>query len=217
MGYPTPNLIPAAITGRMLLIPDDIGIVQAFWGALLPLTFSSSWQPVGAITPTQIASVCQEIVWDALDGVPALTGSVFPIITLVPPSGALLCDGTTYLRTQYPLLYDVLDTHFKIDADHFFVPDLRGRTLVGAGAGSGLTPRAVNDQFGEESHTLVTSEIPSHLHSESGAVPTLINGGLEAPAASATPTATVTGSTGGDGAHNNIQPSIALNYAVWAV
>lgn len=91
---------------------------------------------------------------------------------------------------------------------------------------------------GEQTHQLVVSEMPSHFHTEephnhtltphehteSAAIPTVINGGLEAPAPSATPAPSVTGfasdtiapasatidPTGGDGSHNNVQPTMAL-------
>ena len=40
-------------------------------------------------------------------------------------------------------------------------PDARGRTLIGAGTGPGLTARALGATGGEESHTLTVAEIPS--------------------------------------------------------
>jgi microcystin-dependent protein len=43
-------------------------------------------------------------------------------------------------------------------------PDLRGRFVLGAGAGAGLTSRSVNDKGGEEAHKLTLDEMPSHAH-----------------------------------------------------
>ena len=43
-------------------------------------------------------------------------------------------------------------------------PDLRGRFVLGQGAGSGLTARTINEIGGEETHLLTSSEIPSHTH-----------------------------------------------------
>jgi microcystin-dependent protein len=40
----------------------------------------------------------------------------------------------------------------------------RQRVVVGAGQGSGLTSRAVNDTGGAASVALVTAELPSHNH-----------------------------------------------------
>ena len=50
----------------------------------------------------------------------------------------------------------------------FYVPDLRGRSPVGAGAGTGLTTRALGATGGAETHQLVTGEIPAHNHTDSG-------------------------------------------------
>lgn len=43
-------------------------------------------------------------------------------------------------------------------------PDLRGRTLLGAGQGSGLTERGFASIGGSESTTITGSQIPSHGH-----------------------------------------------------
>jgi hypothetical protein len=43
-------------------------------------------------------------------------------------------------------------------------PDLRGRTLIGAGLGAGLSSRALGQQAGEETHQLTVAEMPSHNH-----------------------------------------------------
>ena len=50
----------------------------------------------------------------------------------------------------------------------FCVPDLRGRGPIGAGAGTGLTARALGTTGGAETHTLQTTEIPAHNHADSG-------------------------------------------------
>lgn len=60
------------------------------------------------------------------------------------PAGWALCDGTTH--------YGVVS------------PDLRGRFVLGAGSGAGLTPRTVGQSGGEETHTLTLGEMPSHSH-----------------------------------------------------
>ena len=45
------------------------------------------------------------------------------------------------------------------------MPDLRGRTAIGAGQAAGLTERTIGQACGEESHTLSIAEIPQHTHS----------------------------------------------------
>ena len=93
------------------------------------------------------------------------------------------------------------------------LPKMLGRALAGAGAGSGLTSRALGATVGEETHTLTTGEMPSHQHGL----------GLKRAAA----TGTVGGSfyltdsgddlsdaAGSGGAHNNVQPTSFLNFMI---
>jgi microcystin-dependent protein len=50
------------------------------------------------------------------------------------PSGYLICDGSSYLREDYPDLFDAIkDTYGAEDDYHFNVPDFRGMFLRGAG------------------------------------------------------------------------------------
>jgi len=141
-----------------------------------------------------------------------MIGMIFPIVTIDPPPNVLPCDGSTYLRVDYPNLYDVLDTPFIVDADHFLVPDLRGRTIIGAG---GAFSNA--DTGGEETHTLTVDEIPSHDHTIPATITTLVVEPGEVTALTPVPIITSnTGLTGGGGAHNNMQPYYALNYGIVA-
>jgi len=146
-----------------------------------------------------------------------MIGLIIPFVTSDPPPNVLPCDGSTYLRVDYPILYDVLDSHFVIDADHFTVPDLRGRTVIGSGDGSGLTTRNVADTGGEEVHQLTEDELASHTHTIQSTITTLVVEPGEVTALTPVPLITSnTGSTGGDVAHNNMQPFFALNYGVIA-
>ena len=49
-------------------------------------------------------------------------------------------------------------------------PDLRGRFVLGAGAGTSLTARSVGDKGGEEKHTMTISEMPAHTHTATATV-----------------------------------------------
>ena len=82
------------------------------------------------------------------------------------PTGYLLCDGAPYARTDYANLYSVIGVAFGAGdgTTTFNVPDLRGRVPMGAGAGAGLTARALGARGGEESHVLSAAEMPSHGH-----------------------------------------------------
>lgn len=50
------------------------------------------------------------------------------------PSGWLLCQGQSLLRTDYPDLFNVIGTAFgSVDSTHFSLPDARECALVGSG------------------------------------------------------------------------------------
>jgi microcystin-dependent protein len=146
-----------------------------------------------------------------------MIGLIVPFVTADPMPNVLPCDGSTYLRVDYPTLYDVLDTFFIVDADHFIVPDLRGRTVIGSGSGSGLTTRNVGDSSGEEDHQLSEGELAAHVHTIPATATTLAVEPGEVTVLTPIPFFTQnTGSTGGDEAHNNMQPFYALNYGIIA-
>lgn len=141
-----------------------------------------------------------------------MLGMIFPLVTLDPPPNVLPCDGGSYLRIDFPELYAVLDTVFIVDADHFIVPDLRGKTVIGAG---GAFSNA--DTGGEQAHQLTESEMPSHTHTIPLTATTLAVEPGEVTVLTPVPFLTQnTGSTGGDGSHNNMQPYFALNYGIVA-
>jgi microcystin-dependent protein len=199
------------------------------------LTVRKNW--IDANTPLDEITDSE---WDTLDKYVSnllyeakkpMIGAIIPFVTQDPLPNVLPCDGSTYLRVDYPNLYDVIDTFFIVDADHFNVPDLRGRTVIGVGNGGGLSNRNIGDSGGEETHQLTTSEIPSHGHSDIGhthSIPLVV--GLPAQAGvgfSANQTVPIltanTGlgfanitNTGGDGTHENMQPFYALNYGIIA-
>lgn len=68
------------------------------------------------------------------------------------PSGYLPCNGAAVSRTGYSALFAALGTAWGAgDASTTFnVPDLRGRSPIGVGTGSGLTARALATQYGAE-------------------------------------------------------------------
>ena len=89
------------------------------------------------------------------------------------------------------------------------IPITLGRALAVAGAGAGLTSRALAARTGTETHQLVIGEMPAHTHSVSGSsTGTTINA---ADHADVIGNGGTTGSTGGGGAHANMQPSVFLN------
>lgn len=105
------------------------------------------------------------------------------------------------------------------------VPDMRGRVAAGkddmggtaanrlTAGGSGLAGATMGKAGGAETHTLDTTQIPSHSHTlgaqsdgTAGSVTAAITG-ANGNRVSTNPS----GNTGGGGAHNNTQPTIIFN------
>ena len=107
-------------------------------------------------------------------------GSVTAFVGATPPVDWLACDGSSLLRTDYPELFAVIGTTWgTVDGTHFNLPDLRGRSLIGAGTGKGiaaglggtglpagtnLSARTLGQWGGEEGHVVSIAEMPSHAH-----------------------------------------------------
>lgn len=84
------------------------------------------------------------------------------------PTGWLLCDGTSYVRTgaQAALFAAIGTTYGSADGTHFNVPDLRGRVPVGFAASGGHTDVATLSN--NEGSTLANRR-PKHPHALTGA------------------------------------------------
>jgi hypothetical protein len=106
------------------------------------------------------------------------------------------------------------------------LPDMRGRTIIGTGTGAGLSARTHGAQLGTETHTLAESEMPLHGHAYRQATGTgTTSGGFLTGTTSPTNQVAFTGTpsntlgqqiggTGGGAAHQNMQPSMVLNWLV---
>lgn len=157
------------------------------------------------------------------------------------PPGWLKADGSAIDRDRYADLYNVIGELYGFGDRKatFNLPDLRGRTIIGQGRGFGLTSRALASQMGSEEHVLTQNEMPAHTHSVSdpghthdmglggrGQVSGCNNGGgnmcygiynMGHPNNPGTNsiTANISLKVAGSGAaHNNMPPSIVLQYMI---
>lgn len=82
------------------------------------------------------------------------------------PDGYLSCDGQAVSRATYAKLFDAIGTAWGAGdgSTTFNVPKLQGRATIGAGTAdaTGATAHTLGSRGGEEKHTLVVDEIPSH-------------------------------------------------------
>jgi len=236
MGYLTPDTNPTDTVCRVLLIPNNQEFIANVLGAIQALTFAGNWDKQGALTPQEAADAMLPM-FDSLcfnEGVCRVIGEIIAYAgdTSPDPTKWLVCDGSSLLRADYPDLFLIIGTAYgSADSTHFNLPDLQGRSAGGAGSGSGLTTRAVGDQYGEELHVLVTAELASHTHADVGhthvegnAAPALGAAIVGVPVPSAVPAVGVTGSgsanltsTGSDTGHNTIGPRLTINYLIVAL
>lgn len=105
------------------------------------------------------------------------------------PGGWMEADGRMLSIADYSGLFNVIGTTYGGDGvNTFALPNLAGRTIVGAGGGL-----ALGDTFGNENFFLTPGQMPSHDH--------------DLPMGS-------TLGAGGGLAFDNAQPSLALNYLI---
>lgn len=204
---------------RVLRIPDPF--VPHVMGALGELTHAWNWEESGNLTPDECADLMGTF-YDEIRGC-FMIGSVLPFVTATLPDNVLLCDGSTYDRVDFPALYAVLDSCYIVDADHFTVPDLVDRSIMG-------TDTAQGDELGSDSVTLTVDNMPSHSHTDSGhshseitAVASLTDVGVEIPEPTAVPGFGTTGvgyasisTMGGDESFSIIHPVHLMRYGVVA-
>jgi microcystin-dependent protein len=130
------------------------------------------------------------------------------------------CDGRAVNRVTFSGLFFAIGTLWGVGdgINTFNVPDLRGRTLIGNGTGTGLSARVTGQTMGTETHRLTVQEIPGHQH----AIYTQANGAVGAAnavlKAAAQDSFSLSESAGGDpgtgiaNAHQNMQPSAVANW-----
>lgn len=88
-------------------------------------------------------------------------GIVMAYVGATAPTGWLLCDGTSYLKTTYPDLWTVLSTQgYGSTTTNFNVPDLRDRMPRGAAT----TGTSLGATAGADTVTLATGNLPAHSH-----------------------------------------------------
>lgn len=155
-------------------------------------------------------------------------GMLAPFAGAAAPSGWLLCDGSAVSRATFAALFAAVGTAFGAGdgSTTFNLPDARGRALAGrddmggtaagrlTSGGSGVAGATLGAAGGAQTHTLSTAEMPAHTHNTGATIGgrnTSTGGGETIVYAGSTYTST---STGGGSAHNNVQPTLVVNYII---
>ena len=153
-------------------------------------------------------------------------GSVMPYAGSTAPSGWLLSYGQAISRSTYATLFAAIGTTYGVGdgATTFNVPDLRGRLVAGqddmggtsanrlTGQSGGVNGDTLGATGGAETHTLTAGQLPTSATyqretSHGGQSGTAGSGLAQSPAQTA-----LTGAN--NEAHNNVQPTIILNYII---
>lgn len=172
-------------------------------------------------------------------GVP--TGSIMPYAGTSAPSNWLFCYGQGLSTTTYASLFSAIGYTYGGSGSSFNVPDLRGRVVAGqddmggssanrlTGASGGVNGDVLGASGGDEGHQLTEAELAAHTHG-AGSYQTTIpttgdDGGTDTILVGPVPNVNITGyssyattgssgSTGSNAEHNNVQPTMILNYII---
>ena len=211
---------PGTVIESMAITPPA-GTLRANGQAVSRVTYSSLFN-ASTIQTIGNTTISNPIVTN----IPDTTG----MVAGMPISGAAIAGGTTILSvdglTQITLSANATSTQTGLaivvapfgvgdGSTTFNVVDRSGRVGIGTGTGSGLTLRTIGKTVGAETHALSTAELASHVHGGvPGNDPSAFAGGGNGSARYEVGTVN-TASAGSGTTHNNMQPSIGMNYYVY--
>jgi len=139
------------------------------------------------------------------------------------PPGWLKANGQSVTTAAYAALFAAIGYTYGGAGANFNVPDLRGRSTFGVDPASEqptggriVDNTTLASSGGEEKHTLLLNETPSHTHTynaPSFVTSVQLGGG---PSCSSATAGTQTTSQGGDAPHNNMPPYMLVQKIIYA-
>jgi microcystin-dependent protein len=168
--YDAPETAPDGFIRRVLCIPvdDDYRIVAAVNDVLGYLSLPGVWNPSEEVSDIDMQALMTEMWLGYFGELEIMIGAVVPMATDVLPSFMVWCEGQTLTRAAYPELYGRLNSVYRIDAETFFVPDLRAKFIFGSNESDEESGDFVTGaEGGEQSVTLEIDHMPEHSHTNS--------------------------------------------------
>jgi microcystin-dependent protein len=141
-----------------------------------------------------------------------------------PPKGWAFCNGQIMSLQQNQALFALLGTTYGGNGQNTFgLPNMQGRVAMHLGGNLGLV---IGQVGGEQTHTLLTTEMPAHSHQaqsggtgvatalSTGNVPGQSSQPFYSPNATTTLTPSGMGTTGGSQPHNNMAPYLVISFVI---
>jgi microcystin-dependent protein len=111
------------------------------------------------------SAVTSSLDYKITTGIPS--GVINMWSTTTAPTGWLICDGTTISRTTYAALFAVISTTYGVGdgSTTFTLPNLKGKVPVGRDSADASFD-VMGEVGGAKTHTLTSTEMPSHTHTQ---------------------------------------------------
>lgn len=144
---------------RLLLVPDDLQLSQAFTDLFGTLLDPQVWSDEGDGTREAMAFLAGEM-WDSWLQNMRPIGLILPNYLENLPDYLLPCEGQTVARADYPMLWDAIHPSMRLIGDLIQIPDLREKYLRGLDETTG----AIGDTFGSDDVIIDVENLPPHDH-----------------------------------------------------
>jgi len=164
LAWLTKSALPSSNREYIISLPDDELWQADFFGAILPLISTESWELHGALTPDEMSEYWLNLLIPQIHNlrIAMPVGSILAYASNIVPEGYLLCNGGTHLIADYPELAALVGNSYGGNGTTTFgVPDLTGKFVMMFSAGHGFATTGGNDF-----HTLTVAELPVHTHTQ---------------------------------------------------
>lgn len=225
-GLPVGTYIQSVDSSSQITLSQISSVTNAAIGLSFYTTYSPPFTRTGTTANASTAVTGLPRTDDLYIGMP-ISGAGIPVgatVASITSSTAITISSNATASATVALTFR---PHGAGDGVFTFnLPDMRGRSPMGAGAASSLTKRNLGDSAGEEQHALTVNEMPVHDHPFTGAdflagassgarVPNLVQNSADWQLSGGSSGGAGVNTAGGGSAHNVIHPVRALNPLIY--